>query len=305
MVSFGFIAIASCSQNNFNDSPKVAITKGEARMVKHALGETAVPVRSQRVLALDNIALDSILALGVKPIAALYNENTGQFPVHLRDRISGVTKLPSEQQNIEEIASLNPDLILGGKNVEQVYKLLSQIAPTIVLAEGGNAEWKEQLKLTGNILGQSEEAEKILQEYDRRLAEFRAEIGDEVRSIEVSVVRIFPDRIRLYQRGSFSGEILAEAGLSRPPAQDSERLWREVSRERIQDADGDVIFVWSLGKEAEQALNQLQDDPLWSQLEAVQQGRVYEVPGYWIGSGPLAANAVIDDLFTHLTQAKP
>ncbi len=140
-----------------------------------------------------------------------------------------------------------------------------------------------------------------MQSYNRRLAEFKAEMGDEAQSLEVSVVRIFPDRLRLYQRGSFSGQILAEAGLSRPPTQDSdERLWREVSRESIQDADGDVIFVWSLGNGAEQALKQLQADSLWSQLEAVQKGQVYEVPGYWIGSGPLAANAVIDDLFTHL-----
>lgn len=297
------MTITSCRQNN--DSPTVAVPTGEVRMVEHAMGETAIPVQPERVLALDNIALDCILSLGVKPVAALYNENTGEFPVHLRDRLSGVTKLPSDRQNLEAITSLNPDLILGGKNVEQVYKLLSQIAPTILLAEGGNAEWKEQLKLTAEAFNKPKEAEAVLQAYYNRLAEFKAEMGNEAPSLSVSVVRIFPDRIRLYQRGSFSGEILAEAGLSRPPAQDSERLWREVSRERIQDADGDVIFVWSLGKEAEQALNQLQDDPLWSQLEAVQQGRVYEVPGYWIGSGPLAANAVIDDLFTHLTQAKP
>ncbi|PSB23096.1 iron-siderophore ABC transporter substrate-binding protein, partial [filamentous cyanobacterium CCP2] len=42
--------------------------------------------------------------------------------------------------------------------------------------------------------------------------------------------------------------------------------------------------------------------PLWSTLSAVQQGRVYEVPGYWIGDGPIAANAVIDDLFKYLVE---
>lgn len=272
-------------------------------MVEHAMGETAVPVKSERILALDNIALDCILALEVKPIAALYNENTGEFPVHLRDRLSGVTKLPSDRQNLEAIASLNPDLILGGKNVEPVYKLLSQIAPTILLAEAGNAEWKEQLKLTAEAVNKPEAAEEVLQAYGDRLAEFKAEMGNEAQSLSVSVVRIFPDRLRLYQRGSFSGQIIAEAGLSRPSTQNSnERLWREVSRESIQDADADVIFVWSLGNEAEQALEQLQADPLWSQLEAVPKGQVYEVPGYWIGSGSLAANAVIDDLFAHLVE---
>jgi hypothetical protein len=47
-------------------------------------------------------------------------------------------------------------------------------------------------------------------------------------------------------------------------------------------------------------LQSVKTDPLWLQLTAVQQGRVYEVPGYWIGSGILAANAVLDDLERYL-----
>jgi iron complex transport system substrate-binding protein len=39
---------------------------------------------------------------------------------------------------------------------------------------------------------------------------------------------------------------------------------------------------------------------LWQQLNAVKQGKVYQVPDYWIGYGPLAANAVIDDLYKYI-----
>jgi iron complex transport system substrate-binding protein len=66
------------------------------------------------------------------------------------------------------------------------------------------------------------------------------------------------------------------------------------------------MFVWTYGshadlaQQAQTALERLQADPLWAKLNAVQQGRVYEVPDYWIGLGPLAAQAVIDDLFTYL-----
>jgi iron complex transport system substrate-binding protein len=36
----------------------------------------------------------------------------------------------------------------------------------------------------------------------------------------------------------------------------------------------------------------------------VQAGKVYEVPGYWIGRGPIAANEVLDDLSTYLLEEK-
>jgi len=48
-------------------------------------------------------------------------------------------------------------------------------------------------------------------------------------------------------------------------------------------------------------LEQLKASPLWRNLKAVKENKVYVVPSYWIGSGMLAANAIIDDLFKYLT----
>lgn len=305
--SGALILTVSLTLGGCNDTPPESATQQVAstqpmREVTHAAGTTRVPMEPQRVIALDNIALDSVLALGVTPVAALYNENTGEFPLHLRDRLSGkdVTRLSPTQQSIEAIAALNPDLIVGGKNVERVYGLLSNVAPTVLLGEGGTSNWKEKLQLCAEALGKSDAADALLQDYRDRLARLRSQLGDRAETLEISVVRVLPDRVRLYQKDSFIGRILADAGLSRPPAQNEDRLWREVSKENLDTADGDVIFVWTLGNDAQGALEQLRADPLWSKLDAVQQGRVYEVPGYWIGRGPIAANAVIDDLFEHL-----
>jgi iron complex transport system substrate-binding protein len=294
---------AACSQKSqpptsFSSSAK--LQTGEFRTVKHLKGTTKVPLNPQRIIALDNIALDSVLALKEKPIAALYNENTGDLPIHLRDRVAGIEPLSPSQQNLEVITALKPDLILGGKNVEPVYNLLSQIAPTLLLVQGGDSNWKNVLKLTATALGKPEKAEQLLQDYQQRLDQLKRELGPQADDLKISVVRVFPGRIRLYQKGSFVGEILEDAGLSRPASQQNEQLWQEISKERIKDADGDVIFVWALGDRADNALEKLKSDPLWSQLKAVRENRIYEVPGHWIGSGPLAANAVIDDLFRYL-----
>ncbi|NJL39090.1 MAG: ABC transporter substrate-binding protein, partial [Leptolyngbyaceae cyanobacterium SM1_4_3] len=81
-----------------------------------------------------------------------------------------------------------------------------------------------------------------------------------------------------------------------------------ISRELLSQSDGDVLFVWTAENEAEanqkaqKNLEELQHDPLWKTLDVVQKNKVYFVPSYWIGAGPIAANAVIDDLFKYLIE---
>ncbi|MEM6502257.1 MAG: ABC transporter substrate-binding protein [Cyanobacteria bacterium P01_C01_bin.89] len=96
--------------------------------------------------------------------------------------------------------------------------------------------------------------------------------------------------------------------MPRPPLEEP-AFKTNVSKELLHKADGDVIFVWITqgntenAQEAQRELEELKADPLWSKLNAVQQGRVYSVPYYWVGFGPIAANLVLDDLFEHLVDA--
>ena len=68
-------------------------------------------------------------------------------------------------------------------------------------------------------------------------------------------------------------------------------------------ADGDVMFVVAYGgnETGERDFSRIQQTPLWQTLKAVQQNRVYYVdPPAWRARTPLAADAIIDDLFKHL-----
>jgi len=65
---------------------------------------------------------------------------------------------------------------------------------------------------------------------------------------------------------------------------------------------GDVIFVTAYGPEDETPLREITSDPLWRQLDAVQQGRAYEVSDdlWMLGIGYTAANGVVQDLTRYL-----
>ncbi|HEY9299988.1 MAG TPA: iron-siderophore ABC transporter substrate-binding protein, partial [Phormidium sp.] len=70
-----------------------------------------------------------------------------------------------------------------------------------------------------------------------------------------------------------------------------------------------VMFSWTgentveANQQAQQKLAELKSDPLWQGLKAVQQNKIYQVSSHWIGSGTIAANLVVDDLFKYLIES--
>ena len=117
------------------------------------------------------------------------------------------------------------------------------------------------------------------------------------------MVRFLPGDTRIYQKESFIGTVLEDAGLRRPPSQDvKDFAILNASAELIPRMGGDDIFGTAYGPEEATTLSEITNDPLWQQLEAVQQGRVYEVPDdrWMLGIGYTAAGGVVDDLARYL-----
>jgi iron complex transport system substrate-binding protein len=275
------------------------VPTAECRLVKHSLGETCVPIDPKRVVVLD--VLDNALALGIKPIgAAAYDD--GSFFTDLPEQAEGIAKVGlGGQPNLEKLLSLKPDLILGIDWYGDIYNLLSKIAPTVFAKSTDGIDWKIWFNTYAEALGKTEKAQEILSNYDRRIAQFRQQMGDKRSQTKVSVV-MFWDGVRIYMKKSFSGGILSDIGLPRPPEQDKDKVNEDISLELIPKMAGDTIFLMIGDRAAE--LDRFAKNPLWSQLEAVKQGRVYKVKARtWLaGYGPVAANKVLDDLFKYLLE---
>jgi len=289
-----------------NATPQ-ATPAAAARLVKHAMGETKVPASPQRVVTLDTGELDGALALGVTPVGAATWWQEPHFRPYLGDKTKGITWVGLvNQPNLESIATLKPDLILTNKSRhEKIYGQLSRIAPTVV-AESIGVAWKQHFKLNAEALGKMAEYEKLMTDYHQRAADFKAKMGDKLQTTEVSVIRSFPDEIRILMKANYTGTILEDLGIKRPATQNKDIFMEEGSRERIPDMDGDVIFVsfWGDAKEQQESrLKELMKDPLWSQLRAVKAGRVYEVnDDIWASSiGILGASQMMDDVIKRLT----
>jgi iron complex transport system substrate-binding protein len=244
--------------------------------------------------------------LGVQPIGAVSN-----VPSFVLDQLKDVEILGySEQVNLEKILLLKPDLILAQKwNAEAVYDKLSKIAPTVVDDRKIGA-WKESVALHAEALGMTDKAKQLMAQYNQRIERFKAQMG-QLKQTTVSLIGVYPEGIFIFFQNSFGGTILKDIGLPRPPAQvreNSRLIGERISNELMRYADGDVIFAWSHSdtlatvRSAREKLNRLKSDPLWLKLDAVEQGRVYQVSDHWTIGSPLTANLVLDDLFKYLIE---
>lgn len=294
------VLVVACGSPSLQSQP---VVPEQGRTIETALGNVTVPETPQRVIVLAQTALDSTLALGVKPIAATYagfpqRSDYGNFPGYLANKTEGVANIGhASQPSFEAMLELNPDLILSTvDDHRQFYDRLSQIAPTVLVETRANA-----LATYAEALGKTAEAEVLNRSFEARVQQFRQQMGDALQTTEVSVLRFRPGQVRLYMKDSFCGYILEQVGLPRPAAQAKHKFFETVSLEAIPAMDGDVIFYFQDNPQESMA-QQVMAHPLWQQLEAVQQGRVYPVSfdTWFLGNGILAANAVLDDLFTYL-----
>lgn len=287
--------------------------------VEHTAGKTCVPDQIERLVTLDTPSFENAIALGLKPVGTV---DTQRLTSYLQDQLEGVIDVgESGEPNLERVLTLKPDLILGLDFSQNIYTQAAQIAPTVLLEFEHSGLWKEVFHAYSETLHREDIERQVMANYRQRLQEFKQRFEapsppKQPAPFQVSVVRIYPARINLYFRDSFPGIVLRDAGLARPEAQDisaseaqdryQNPIQASISLEALDQADGDALFVWTSentpeeNQTAQQKWEELQADPLWQQLNAVQNNRVYFVPSYWIGSGPLAANAILDDLFKYL-----
>jgi iron complex transport system substrate-binding protein len=297
-----FFLVAILTVACHSSSPKTSVSEN-CRMLQHKAGETCVPNNPERLVALFSATAADAIALGVQPVGA-----TEPIPTYLREKLEGIETIgESTRPNLEKILTLTPDLIVGlHYEAKAVYNQLSQIAPTVLHDWQGFSSWKDHFNFVAKALGKTEEAEEVWAHYEQQIQELREALGNKYQDIEVSVVRVCCNNLASDVKNSFSGTIIDDVGLSRPPSQDSVPGGLVIFSEELitEKLDGDIIFaIVDDDDDSEKAFEQLKNDPLWNKLEAVQEGKVYPVNlATWRGGNPLAADAVIDDLFKYLVE---
>jgi iron complex transport system substrate-binding protein len=302
--------ITACGQTaTGTDNSGAGGNAGETRTIKHAMGETVVTGNPKRVVILTNEGTEALLALGIKPVGAVKSFTGNPWYTHIKADMEGVTPLGEESQpNIELIAGLKPDLIIGNKlRQEKIYDQLKAIAPT-VFSETLRGEWKNNFLLYADTVNKKAEGVKIVGDFDMRIEDFKAKAGTKLNKT-VSVVRFMAGKTRIYKEDTFTGIIFKQIGIARPASKSKETFVDEITKERLPEAEADMLlyFTYETGDgKATKTEQEWLRDPLWKNLNVVKGGSIHRVDdAIWNTAGGVkAANLMLDELYT-LYDVKP
>ncbi|WP_414523802.1 iron-siderophore ABC transporter substrate-binding protein [Umezakia ovalisporum] len=308
-----FCIFTACHTYPDANLPTPKLFKSQCHLIKHQLGVTCVPNNPQRIIATEQVSLEALIALGLKPIGTVDTAFVASKANLLQNEMKGIVYIGKEHNfNLETILKLNPDLIISLYGIEaENYKLFSQIAPTVKL-NYVHKQWQETLLDIAKIVNKTTTAKALLNEYQQRLAKLRTALGDKIHKLEVSVSR-FHGGVKLPEfrsQFSFPGSILAEVGINMPVHQrqlinSPDDTLVKLTLERIDLLDADVLFI-AVDPGAKKLFTQYQNTHLWQTLNVVQNQRVYTVDSsYWIFGSILSAHAILDDLFKYLLVTEP
>ncbi len=309
------LLLGGCGSGDNEDTGEEEAAR--TRTVDTPRGRVEIPAEPQRIVALYTHDLANTLALGLPVIAG--PGETGQpdapFPQYLRDmfgeELEGVTPIAYQPEiNFEQVASLNPDLILSGMfgNYDVGYDRLEEIAPTVTYRYSEGEEfsivpWQTVLRQNGEQFGREEAAEGWISRFEERAAELRERLAPDWSGAAYAMVEPYEDQVYIYgpEGGHTAKTLSEELGLTLAESvsdllADADQLNQggaEISLERVGDIDADIIFVPVHanpdGTPNRSGIDTLSERPLWSTLPALQAGQVYEFTGdIWYESGPMA-----------------
>ncbi|MHC0551628.1 ABC transporter substrate-binding protein [Salinicoccus sp. CNSTN-B1] len=310
--------LSACGTDSEVESENASKAETNSISIEHAMGTTEIEGEPERIVSLYQGATDGLVAMDIEPVGAV--ESWVQQPMYdyLSKDLENTTYVGLETQpNLEEIAKLDPDLIIASKvRHEEIYDKLSKIAPTVTHETVD--KFKDTLNLIGEATGKEDKAEALLNDWENRVSDFQKQMDTKYEDwpYKASVINFRADHARIYI-GGFPGDILSELGFERSDAQTKELeagndILKLQSTESIPTMNGDIFFMFKTdvhnpdSNAVMETYDKWSSHPLWANLDAVEQDKVYEVDeiSWNLGGGYQSANMMLDELYEHFELEK-
>lgn len=282
---------------------KVQAPAGERTVKDEAGHDVKLPAAPKRIFA--PYLEDSLLKLGIKPVAQWSNGNMGHD--YLQEELKDIPKLDLSGglPSPEVLMSYNPDLIIlhtSNYDKDGLYDNYSKIAPVYVFKNAsGNVE--ESLVKLGELLGKSAEADTAIQAYQQKVKDAKQKLDLTIGGKKAAIIRFAKRGISLMGGNYFCGyAVYQNLGIGKPKLLGEENS-ANISMEVLPDLDADYIFIINAYGQGTEQIKEMEKSPIWKAIPAVNQGQVYEVSDkHWLGSGLIAYEKIIDDTVSLLAK---
>ncbi|MDA7025406.1 ABC transporter substrate-binding protein [Bacillus sp. CLL-7-23] len=244
------------------------------------LGHTyKVKVPTQKIVITGSVeSMEDAKLLDVHPVGAM--SFSGKFPP-LFESITDKAEPVGEKTapNLEKILELNPDVILAStKFPEKMVKKLEQTGKTIPVSHI-SSNWKENLNLLAELTGKEDKAKQIISDYESDLKKAKLKLAKTAKNKKAIVVRIRKGNVFIYPKDVFFNSTLyGELGFTAPAEVKAAKTQELISIEKLSEINPDYMFVQFADNEnadKPNALKDLEKNPIWKNISAVQKNHVF------------------------------
>ena len=189
------------------------------------------------------------------------------------------------QIDTEKVLALTPDLVIlnRGMNEKLVETLAANHIKTLVIEMKSYEDVKREIGTFATLTGETAKGDELIRKMDADIEAVRTSIPQEKK--RVAIIHSTGQGLSVQLDGSIAGNIANILGWENTaagmPALDKNPDAAPYSMETLVAQNPDIIFVTSMGEEAEIRASMeamFAESPAWQSVSAVRDGRVYYLP---------------------------
>ena len=189
------------------------------------------------------------------------------------------------QIDAEKVLALTPDLVIlnRGMNEKLVETLAANHIKTLVIEMKSYEDVKREIGTFATLTGETAKGDELIRKMDADIEAVRTSIPQEKK--RVAIIHSTGQGLSVQLDGSIAGNIANILGWENTaagmPALDKNPDAAPYSMETLVAQNPDIIFVTSMGEEAEIRASMeamFAESPAWKSVSAVRDGRVYYLP---------------------------
>lgn len=253
--------------------------------IETKFGKVEIKEHPKRIVALGWGDAETALALGMEPVGAsdwLEFGGEGVGPWLKGAYKKPPTMLGTMELDYEQIASLEPDLILDVRSSgdQERYSRLSEIAPTIGVPKGGDnylTTYQQQVQMISKALGKEKEGEQLLKEINDAFEKAKKEYP-QFAGKTVAVGAYTSEGWGAYVSGDVRVDFMSRLGFKNKKEIDEQaddEFYIDVADEQLELLNADLTVVLPIFVDKKEVT----DNALYQKIPSVVDGRSIIIEG--------------------------
>lgn len=279
------IGCSSSENTEINNDVDDDINQEDVELVDMAGRTVTIPKDVKKVFATEPVGTIILYSLNPDKMVGwnydLREEEKRFIPekYHSLPNLGGAGK---ESINIEEILKVDPDILVVMGKIDdalelEVEDMEEQTGKPIIILDDNIEKLDEVYKILGKALNEEEKSEELALYCKETLDDVKEKKINEDERINIYYAE-GPNGLETEPAGSWHGEVIdmVDGRNVAEVEEEGSKGKSEVSIEQVLEWNPDIIISWD--DERGGYYSEISKDPTWSDIKAVKNGDVYEIP---------------------------